>query len=226
MAELLAIDTSTPVGSIAVGERDRLLAEVSLGVGTRHAEALLPAVRFALAHAQIELNALTGVVVGAGPGSFTGVRIAAATAKGLAHALGLPFYAYSSLLALAASAAQEGRPVCAVLDARRGEVYAACYAFPGLALVDTMLEPVVTDVERLIRGVAAYRPLFVGEGALRYREQLAPVGSVAPVHLGVPRASALLWLAGLDPEAGRVDSAARWEPHYLRASGAERGVRG
>jgi tRNA threonylcarbamoyladenosine biosynthesis protein TsaB len=70
------------------------------------------------------------VIVGAGPGSFTGVRVAAATARGLAHGLGVPLYAYSSLAAVAMETGLDGN-VCALFDARRGEVYAACYESSG-----------------------------------------------------------------------------------------------
>ncbi|MGH7576190.1 MAG: tRNA (adenosine(37)-N6)-threonylcarbamoyltransferase complex dimerization subunit type 1 TsaB, partial [Longimicrobiales bacterium] len=103
MALLLAIDTATSMGSVAIGDGDRVLAELTLGVGTRHSAALLPAIRFALEHAGLEPGQIDGVVVGAGPGSFTGVRIAAATAKALVHATQRPLYAYSTLLALAAA---------------------------------------------------------------------------------------------------------------------------
>jgi tRNA threonylcarbamoyladenosine biosynthesis protein TsaB len=224
-APLLAVDTASPVGSVAVGTADRILSEVTLGVGTRHSEALMPAVRFALEQAGIGTDELGGVVVGAGPGSFTGVRIAAATAKGLARGLRVPLHAYSSLLALAATVAQDGRPVCALLDARRGEVYAACYRFVGFGRPQTLLQPVARDVAGVVTDVAALRPVFAGEGALRYRDRIGDAGAIAPAHLAFPRAAALLWLAAADPASGRVDSPARWSPDYLRASGAERTVR-
>jgi tRNA threonylcarbamoyladenosine biosynthesis protein TsaB len=225
-APLLAVDTASPVGSVAVGTADRVLSEVTLGVGTRHSEALLPAVRFALEQARIAADDLAGVVVGAGPGSFTGVRIAAATAKGLVRGLHVPLLAYSSLLCLAAAVAQDGTPVCALLDARRGEVYAACYRFPGFGRPQTLLQPVARDVGSVVRDVAALRPVFAGEGAVRYQDRIGDAGPIAPAHLAFPRAAALLWLAAADPAAGRVHSPAHWSPDYLRASGAERGVRG
>ena len=221
---LLALDTSTPVGSVAVGRADRLLAEVVMGVALRHAEALMPAIAFALERAGLTPAGLGGIVVAGGPGSFTGVRIAGAAAKGLARALDVPLFAYSGLLALAAGAAACDTPICALFDARRGEVYAACYRFD--AGVHTLLAPGPRALAAVLEEMTPLRPLFVGDGALAHRSAIeAAGGRVAPVHLAVPRAASLLWLVDVEP-TGRVADAAAWEPAYLRPSGAERAACG
>ncbi len=225
MRPYLAIETSTATGGVAVGRGERVLAEVTRGVQARHSEAVLPAVDFALREAGVAPRDLAGVVVGGGPGSFTGVRLAAAMGTGLVRALGVPLYAYSGLAALAASAGAGERPVCALFDARRGEVYAACYRFPGFSRMEVVQAPVVCPVEEVLRSTADLAPLFAGDGALRHRDAIEAAGlTIAPVHLGLPRAAALLWLADLAPEAGRVEAPADWEPLYLRAAGAERGT--
>lgn len=227
MKPYLAIDTSTTLGSVAVGRGDRLLAEVVVGVSARHSESLLPAIDYVLRSAGVEPSGLGGVVIGGGPGSFTGVRVAGATAKGLVRVLGVPLFAYSGLLALAAGVAAGDAPVCALFDARRGEVYAACYRFPGFRGIEVLLEPQAVPLAEVLEVLSAAEPVYVGDGALRYREEIeAAGGRVAPAHLAVPRASALLWLGDLDPEAGRVESPRDWEPEYLRPAGAERGVGG
>lgn len=220
MSVLLAIDTSTDAGSIALGRGVEVAGEVLIGSYTRHAEMLLPALDFLLRSTKLERSAIGGVVVGAGPGSFTGVRIAAATARGLAHGLGVPLYAFSSLEALALDAHTE-RAVCALFDARRGEVYAACYRARA-AGSETLMDPEALTVDELRERVRAHDPLFVGEGAVRHADAL----QVTPPVLRWPRASALLRLAAAEPERGRIDDSAGWEPSYLRASGAERGIRG
>jgi tRNA threonylcarbamoyladenosine biosynthesis protein TsaB len=220
----LAIDTSTALGSVAVGRGDRLLAEVVVGVSVRHSEALLPAIDFALRSAGVEPTGLGGVVVGGGPGSFTGVRVAGATAKGLVRVLGVPLFAYSGLLALAAGVGAAAGAVCALFDARRAEVYAACYHFRGEA-VETLLEPTVLPLSEVLGELREAAPLYVGDGALRYRTEIERAGGgVAPAFAAVPRGGALLWLADTAPAVGRVDDPAAWEPSYLRAAGAERGV--
>jgi tRNA threonylcarbamoyladenosine biosynthesis protein TsaB len=219
----LAIETSTPLGSVAVGDGASVLAEAVLGVQSRHSEALLPAIDFVLRNAQVDKRALERIIVGGGPGSFTGLRIAAATAKALAGALGIPLFAYSGLEALAAGAAVANEPVCALFDARRGEVYAACYRFPGLERIETLLEPAPRPLEDVLGLVAVASTLFVGDGALRNAELLRERGArTAPALFATPRAAALLWLADLAPGAGRVENVGAWEPLYLRGSGAER----
>jgi tRNA threonylcarbamoyladenosine biosynthesis protein TsaB len=219
---LVAIEAATDLGSVAIGVGTELTGEVVVGVRSRHAESLLPALDYLMRTARVERRAIRGIVAGAGPGSFTGVRIAAATARGLAQGLGVPLYAYSSLAALALDAALD-RPVCAVFDARRGEVYAACYVLdPATGRLHTLMTPDVLTVPALLLRVAGLDPFFVGEGVLRYGAELGAT------HAGprLPRASALLRLAAADPEGGRIQDPAGWEPSYIRASGAERGIEG
>lgn len=219
---MLALDTSQSLGSVAVGEAGRVLAEVTLGVQARHSEALLPAVAFALERARLEPADLAGVVVGAGPGSFTGVRIAAAAAKGLVHALGLPLYAYSSLAGLAAIAGpgMPDRAVCAVFDARRQDVYAGCYRFPADGGLEVLLRPTALPAPALIDAVAGLSPLFVGDGAIRHQALFSAHGTIGHGPVCTPRASALLWLVEADPAAGIVRRPADWVPTYARPAGA------
>lgn len=219
----LAIETSTSLGSVAVGTPHAVLAEVVLGVHARHSEALLPAIDFVLKNAQVTRPDLTRIVVGGGPGSFTGLRISAATAKGLAKALGLPLFAYSGLAVLAAGLATGEQQVCALFDARRGEVYAGCYRFPGLERMETLIEPAPRKLDDVFVTIDAHSTLFVGDGAHAFASAITERGGViAPAHFAVPRASALAWLSDIAPSAGRVGNVASWEPLYLRESGAER----
>ncbi len=220
---MLALDTSTSVGSVAVGEGGRLLAEVVLNVGAGHSSALLPAIDRALRSAGVEARHLGAVVAGAGPGSFTGVRIGAATAKGIVHSTGAPLFAYSSLLAAAAGCWGADRPVCALFDARRRDVYAACYRF-GEEVEELVAPEAVTLDEVLARFREGPPPLFTGEAAVIHRDEIVrETGArVMPGLLAAPRASALLALLLALPGSGRVEDPARWEPQYVRASGAER----
>ena len=221
---MLALDTSTGLGSVAVGVGDRLLAEVVVGVSARYSESLLPAIDYALRASSLEPGALGGIVVSGGPGSFTGLRIAAATAKGLCHSLGVPLYAYSGLMAAAASVGAADRPVCALFDARRGEVYAACYRFPGFSGVETLVEPTADRLDAVLARCAGYEPIFTGDGAERNRAELEAAGArVVPGFLRAPRGGALLWLAQVAADAGRVRDPAAWEPEYVRAPGVTPG---
>lgn len=224
----VAIETATSLGTVAVARGPALLAEVELGAQRRHAEAALPGLEEALRSAGVEREEVTEVVVGSGPGSFTGVRVAGATAKGLAAALGTPLRAFPSLLALAVEAAREvpsPATICALLDARRGEVYAGCWRVDDDD-IEEVLAPMVGSVRAVIEATKDAAPIFAGDGARRYRDALAAAGASTLDREVHPRASALLRLAARDPEAGRVPNAAAWEPEYVRASSAERGVAG
>jgi tRNA threonylcarbamoyladenosine biosynthesis protein TsaB len=220
----VALETSTPVGSVAVGRGSDLLAEVALGIQTRHAEGVLPGLELALSLAGVERADVGEVVVGAGPGSFTGVRVAASTAKGLVAALERPLLAFPSLLALAAGVPAAG-PVCALFDARRGGVYGGCWVVAE-EQIQTLVAPMVGAVTEVVAAVTPLSPavLFAGDGAVRYRHELVAAGVSAervarvPVH---PRASVLLWLAEHHSSGARVGDVASWEPLYVRGSSAK-----
>lgn len=221
---LLAFDTSGSVGSLAVGRGGRAICEISLDVRGGLSAALLPAIDQAMTIASAVPGDLSGVVVGAGPGSFTGLRVAGATAKGMVHALGIPLRAYSSLLTVAAPWAAHPGAVGVLFDARGRDIFAACYEFSGDEVI-THIPPAVLSLDE---GVEALRSvgatLLVGDGASRHEAELTERLSVptVPASFASPRATSLLWLADRYPEAGTVVSAASWEPEYLRASGAER----
>ena len=217
---LLAIDAATASGGVAVSVDGAVLSEVTISDTRRHSELLLPAVDFVLHAAGVAKSGVTGIVVGAGPGSFTGVRIAAATARGLAAGLGVPLLAYSSLAAVAAAAARGPEPVCAMFDARRGEVYAACYSF-GDDGIRTIMPPGAAMVEQIVDRFAAEMPLFAGDGAQQYRASL-PADRILST-LVQPRAGALLWLAQHYRTAGAVPMPASFEPEYIREPAAVRG---
>lgn len=220
---VLALDSSTAVGSVAIGHGDRLLAETVLRVGAGHSSALLPAVDAAVRSAGLKPQDLTAVVVGGGPGSFTGLRIGAATAKGMVRALRVPLFAYSGLLAVAAGHAGFRGPVCALFDARRRDVYAACYRFE--ARVIEIFGPVALTVDEVVdRFRGGERPLFAGEAASLHETEIRrELGAeVVPELLAAPRASSLLWLHRIAPELGSIARPHEWEPEYVRASGAER----
>ena len=167
---ILGIETSTPVCGVALVDSEWVVAEYTLDAGVGHAERLLPMVRRILEDAGLQPSDLDGVAVAAGPGSFTGLRIGMSTAKGLCLASDLPLLAVPTLEGLALRMASAGLPVCSMLDARRGEVYAGVYGLDGERLVSLVADdalPVEGLLPRLPRPVR-----FVGEGAVVYRERI------------------------------------------------------
>jgi tRNA threonylcarbamoyladenosine biosynthesis protein TsaB len=217
--KLLALDTSTLVAGVAVSVDERLVERRT--TVTTHSEALLGLIDEALRAAGVGPADLDGVVCGAGPGSFTGLRIGLATAKGLCFALGRPLVLVSSLAALAARA-PDGR-VCATLDAHKAEVYAGVYRVAAgvpTAEGDEQVLPPTTLAAALAR-LAVEEPLIVvGEGARRYPELLV-AGARLLDDDGAPRPAELVRLGALRLARGEADDLATSGPRYIRPSEAE-----
>ena len=214
---LLALETATAAPSVALWRGDALVAERAADPGRATAEALLPAVDALLAAAGTALAAVEGFAVSIGPGSFTGLRIGVATVKGLAFGTGRPAVAVSTLAAIAGHAPGPA-PVAAVLDARRGEVYAA--GFAGGAPAGWLPEGVIAIDSLAARLPAGCR--VVGEGAPLCADALlgAAVTLALPPYpettaRHVARIAALAW------EHGGAISASDLAPRYLRRAEAE-----
>src|SRR5437870_4501589 len=131
---VLAVETSTLAGGVALLDGDVLLGQYMLDVRVTHSERHMGAVDRLLGDARWTVRDLTGLAVAVGPGSFTGLRVGLSTVKGLAVALGIPVAAVPTLDAMAASLPFAALPVCPVLDARKGEVYASLYRWDGVAM--------------------------------------------------------------------------------------------
>lgn len=187
---ILGLDTSISVASVAISEDGQLVAEdfyprkgSAEGSGGRsnHAEIILPLVDAVLRRAGTELSELAGIAVSIGPGSFTGVRIGLSTVKGLAYGTGMPAVGISTLQAIAARVVGfEGR-VCPILDARKGEVYAAVFRIHGNQLERIMqdaLMPLLSFLEEL-RSLGKPAPcLFIGDGVTTYGHVLERVSDL------------------------------------------------
>ncbi len=223
----LAIDTATDIASVAVGKPPDTEAGVFVQGARRHAAELIVLIDHALKQAGLRPQDLEGIVVGDGPGSFTGLRIGWAAAKGLAQPAGLSLAAVPSLMAAAATVARQlgpPLPVAACYDALRGQVYAAVYVFRPDA-VETRLAPTVTTVRELARGAApADRPrAVVGDGAMRYRDAVLEWSGAEPLPLEsvLPNATALLSLVARAGATRQLDDPLAAEPLYGRPAEAQ-----
>ena len=219
---VLAVDTSTRSAWVAVEVDGRVAAEESVSAQANASSALLPAVDRAVRAAGRVPADVAAVVVGGGPGSFTGLRIAAATAKGIVRALRVPLFAYSGLLALAAAHRDAEREVCALFDARNADVYAGCWRFDADG-VHEVLPVAALPIGALVERLHGRDVRFVGEGAVLHASALAAAfGADAVAAQERSPAEGLLWLARTVPEQGRVADPGAWEPEYVRAAGVER----
>jgi tRNA threonylcarbamoyladenosine biosynthesis protein TsaB len=176
---ILALDASTPVTTVALARENgrEVLAEISV-TARGASETLLPAVHAALELAGEDLDSVERVLAGVGPGTFTGIRIAAATARALSAGTGIPLSKNSTLDALAAPALSCSEDVLALLDARRGQVFARRYSEAGPTTGIYCLRPEELSMEG--------GPFVVGDGAVRYRGDLSGLGPIpsdgSPLH--------------------------------------------
>lgn len=218
---VLAMDTSTELGSVAVLIDGALAAEVGARVRARHGETLLPLVRGALDRAGLAVADVDLIAVGIGPGSFTGTRVGVATAKGLAVALDRPLVGVVSLAAIARGA--PGAWVVPVVDAHKGEVYVAAYERVGAALEERMAPfhaPPAEAFEALRARVPREGAVLCGSGLRRYPEHVDPALTVLPPLFDSPRAAIVALEAEERFRAAGADDRATLEPLYVRPSDA------
>ncbi len=222
---VLAIETSTVHTGVALGSELGTLASIELGGERAGHELIVPALEQLLRWVDADLSQVGGIAVDVGPGLYTGMRVGIATAKTFAQSLHAPIVGLASLDVLAFMHRTSGRPICATLDAKRGEVFFAFYRpVPGGVFRET--EPAVGPPDRLAAELLA-RPgehLVVGTGALVYRRALdhavgrGEFGSAERAH---PSAAAMADLAVPRFVREEHDPIADIQPIYLRKTDAE-----
>lgn len=227
MTMILAIESSGLVASAAVVTQEKIIGEMSTNFKKTHSQTLLPMVDAVLKTTGITLDQMDAIAVSGGPGSFTGLRIGSATAKGLALALDIPIISIPTVDGIAYNLCGTDSLVCPLMDARRKQTYTGLYTFENgrmhciVPQEAVSLEEILGEIEKLGRKV-----IFLGDGVPVFRETIEQKLSVpyeyAPVHLAVQRAGTLGALALLYYEEGRFESADEHKPEYLRPSQAER----
>ena len=219
---ILAVDTATPCCSVALSEDGEVRAAAVDAGGVTHSRHLMGLIDGVMASAAWRVDQLDGFGVTRGPGSFTGIRIGMSAVMGLAQAVARPVVGVSVLEALAWPLSQSGYPVCALIDARRGEVYCGVYGWENNDLA-TLLPEQVAEPKRVLE-VVPEACLFVGSGATLYQDQIMAVKGAgacfAPVFQHRPDAAVVAWLATRRLSAAGED-AADLRPIYLRKSDAQ-----
>jgi len=220
--KILAIDTSNRPLSVAVLDDTTVLAAITVTVHQKHAEYLLPEIERLLAMADLKPTDLDRVVVAAGPGSYTGIRIAVTTAKTLAATLGIDLVAVSSLATLAANVPVEGALVAPMFDARNQNVFAGLYRIkdgrPQVEIADAHTN--VTDFLTAVREYA--EPIWFLGDASHFSDLIhTTISAATPVvspWLNLPQA-ATIGLLGQDQTP--IEDVDRFVPNYLRLTQAE-----
>ena len=225
--KILALDSSGLVASVAVMEDDNLLAEYTMNYKKTHSQTLLPMLDEMSKMIDLDLNTVDAIAVAGGPGSFTGLRIGSATAKGLGLALKKPLISIPTVDGLAYNLCGTDKVVCPLMDARRNQVYTGIYDFEGneLKVIEAQMAVDITEIAEKLNALGR-EVIFLGDGWPVYEAKLAEVLTVpymaAPAHQSRQRAGALAALAMCYAKEGRMESAAEHEPDYLRLSQAER----
>lgn len=229
--KILGLDSSGLVASVAVVEDQVLRAEFTTDYKKTHSQTLLPMLAELKDMIDLNLDSIDAIAIAAGPGSFTGLRIGAATAKGLGLALQKPLVEVPTLEGLAYNLWGTDRLVCPIMDARRNQVYTGIYEFVqehDEFTMRTLVGQCAEDISELIARLNEMgRPvIFLGDGVPVYREAIAAgmqiPYSFAPAGNNRQRAASVAALGEIYYAQGRTVSAADHQPEYLRKSQAER----
>ena len=225
--KILALDSSGIVASVAVAEDDTLLAEYTVNYKKTHSQTLLPMLDEIVKMTELDMNSVDAIAVAAGPGSFTGLRIGSATAKGLGLALKKPLIHVPTVDALAYNLYDTRGLICPIMDARRNQVYTGIYRFEEhkLSVVKSQWAGAVAELLEILNDMGE-QVTFLGDGVPVFRdvieETLKVPFSFAPAHVNKQRAAAVAALGLEYFKEGKTETAMEHCPDYLRVSQAER----
>lgn len=230
--KILAIDSSGQTASVALWEEELILAEFLIHAKKTHSQTLLPMLEAIREKTEFCMEEVDAIAVTSGPGSFTGLRIGSATAKGFGFALDRPIVPVPTLEGLAYNLYGTDKVVCPLMDARRNQTYTGLYEFvkkdDSEYDMHVIKEQCAVEVPEILeccnktgRGV-----IFLGDGVPVFREQIKELVKVpyafAPAHMNRQRAAAVAALGARYYARGKVQRAAEHVPEYLRLSQAER----
>ena len=221
--KILGIDTSTPIGSVALIDGDNLVAEHTLNIVQAHSSRLMPAIDTVLKWSDITVKDLDGCAVGIGPGSFTGIRIGVATIKSVCYALDKPIVGVSTLEAVAYNLRSTNGIICPLLDARRGEIYGAIFegGSEWQRLSEDLCLPIDAFLDRIDTHAPSNCPInFVGDGLSTYgdpvQERLGERVHFVDAIFNVPRGATVAHLGAQRLQNGDIDDYWTLVPNYVR----------
>ncbi len=222
--KLLAVETSTMMGSIALIDENRLLAEYQIEVKATYSDTLLPFINHILKNTKVSIKEVDAFALAQGPGSFTALRIGISVIKGLALATNRPVIAIPSLDGLAHNMCFSNMLICPLFDARRDEVYTAFYKREDGHTLKKLTQDRAIVPETLLDEIRE-EVVFLGDGSDMYRDliirKIKEKVLFAPLHLKYPRASAIAQLAFKKLKANEVMDVETITPLYVRPPEAE-----
>lgn len=224
---ILAIDSSSMVATVAVTTDGILNAEYTINHKKTHSQTLLPMIDEICKTIELDMDSIDAIAISGGPGSYTGLRIGSATAKGFGLALNKPIINVPTMDALAYNMFSSKYIICPMMDARRGQVYTGIYRFDGTEMI-TIKEQCIIMIDELIYELdkIGMPVMFLGDGVDTQKETIEmKMGSehyYAPASMNRQKASALASLAEIYYKDGKYENAGDHKPEYLRLSQAER----
>ena len=225
--KIIAIDSSGLVASVAIVQDEEVIAEYNVQYKKTHSQTLLPMLDEVAKMIELDLNSINAIAVSGGPGSFTGLRIGSATAKGLGLALGKPLIHIPTVDALAYNLVGSRDMVCPLMDARRNQTYTGLYRFDGNQM-EIVKPQCAVGIDEIIAAVneIGQAVVFLGDGVAVFesyiRENCKVPFSFAPAHVNKQRAGAVAALGEIYYKEGKTETAEEHKPDYLRLSQAER----
>ena len=223
---ILALDSSGLVATVALLEDEQTIAEYTVNYKKTHSQTLLPMLDEIVKMTEFDLSSVDAIAVAGGPGSFTGLRIGSATAKGLGLALEKPLIHVPTVDGMAYNLFGDKGLICPMMDARRNQVYTGIYRFEKE--FEIVEEQMAISVQELIEKLNQHgeKVTFLGDGVPVYQGQLEEGLTVeycfAPAHVNRQRAAAVGALGMKYLQEGEIESAREHQPDYLRVSQAER----
>lgn len=225
--KILGLDSSGLVASVAIVEDDNLLGEYTVNYKKTHSQTLLPMLDEIAQMIELDLNSIDAITIAGGPGSFTGLRIGSATAKGLGLALKKPIVNVPTVDGIAYNLVGHRDLVCPLMDARRNQTYTGLYRFDGDKM-EVVLEQCAVGIDEIVGKIntIGQTVVFLGDGVPVFRDYLKENCKVpylfAPAHMNKQRAGAVAVLGMQYFKEGRIETAEEHKPEYLRLSQAER----
>lgn len=225
--KILGLDSSGLVASVAIVEDDNLLGEYTVNYKKTHSQTLLPMLDEIAKMIELDLNSIDAIAIAGGPGSFTGLRIGSATAKGLGLALKKPIVNVPTVDGIAYNLVGHRDMVCPLMDARRNQTYTGLYRFDGDKM-EVVLEQCAVGIDEIVGKIntIGQAVVFLGDGVPVFRDYLKENCKVpylfAPAHMNKQRAGAVAVLGMQYFKEDRIETAEEHKPEYLRLSQAER----
>ncbi len=223
LVRVLGVDTATRRASVGLLVDGEVVAERSQLTDANHAVSLLPLVDVVLQEAACALRSLDAIAVSSGPGSFTGLRVGISVAKGIARATGVGLVGVPTLEALARTVADRHGVICSLLDARKGELYAACFESSAAGWTRLTADALMTPES--LNEVRHSPAVILGDAVTRYaavlRERFGSTATLLPFETHGPRGGVVAAMGAERLRAGQVSDAVSLAPFYVRRSEAE-----